>query len=61
MFQEILSPLSQFEITDLIQMRILSSFRLSLTNIGFYLTLGAIFILILSLLSTNYNKLVSDK
>jgi F-type H+-transporting ATPase subunit a len=60
MFHEILSPLDQFEINDLIQLRVLNSLKLSLTTIGFYLTLGGIFILILSLLSTNYNRLVSN-
>ena len=59
-FHEILSPLDQFEINDLIQLRVLNSLKLSLTTIGFYLTLGGIFILILSLLSTNYNRLVSN-
>ncbi len=34
---------------------------LSITNIGFYLSIGAFFLLILNLLSTNYNKLVSNE
>lgn len=57
-----LSPLSQFEIRDLINIDtpILGNLHISITNIGFYLTIGALFLLITNLLSTNYNKLVSD-
>lgn len=57
-----LSPLSQFEIRDLISLDtpILGNLHISMTSIGFYLTIGAIFILVINLLSTNYNKLVSD-
>jgi len=59
---EILSPLSQFEIRDLLSIDapILGNFHISMTNIGFYLTIGAFFLLTLSLLATNYNKLVSN-
>ncbi len=35
-------------------------FSISITNIGLYLTVGTIFILIFSLLSTNYNKVISN-
>lgn len=61
-YREILSPLDQFEIRDLlsIDLPILGNLHLSLTNIGLYLTIGAIFLLAISLLSTNYNKLVSN-
>jgi F-type H+-transporting ATPase subunit a len=57
-----LSPLSQFEIRDLINLDtpILGNLHISLTNIGFYLTIGALFLLIVNLLSTNYNRLVSN-
>jgi F-type H+-transporting ATPase subunit a len=57
---EILSPLDQFEIRDLLSLDALGNLHLSVTNIGFYLTLGAFFTLTLSLLTTNYNKLVSN-
>jgi F-type H+-transporting ATPase subunit a len=59
---EILSPLNQFEIRDLVSLEapILGNLHLSITNIGFYLTIGAFFILALNVLSTNYNKLVSN-
>ncbi len=59
---EILSPLTQFEIRDLLSIDtpILGNLHISLTNIGFYLTIGTVFIFVLSLLSTNYNKLVSN-
>jgi F-type H+-transporting ATPase subunit a len=59
---EVLSPLSQFEIRDLINLDtpVLGNFHISITNIGFYLTIGAFFLLVVNLLSTNYNKLVSN-
>ena len=59
---EIQSPLNQFEIRDLLSIDapILGNLHLSLTNIGFYLTIGAFFLLVINLLSTNYNKLVSN-
>lgn len=59
---EILNPLSQFEITDLLALDtpLIGNIHLSITNIGFYLITGLIFILILNLLSTNYNRLVSN-
>ena len=39
---------------------ILGNIHLSITNIGLYLMIGAFFILALSLLSTNFNKLVGN-
>ncbi len=59
--KEIYSPLDQFEIRDLlyIDAPILGNLHFSITNIGFYLTIGVIFIFTINLLSTNYNKLVS--
>ena len=61
-FTEIPSPLNQFEIRDLLSLdiAILNGWHLSITNIGFYLTIGVLFILGFYLLSTNYNKLVSN-
>jgi F-type H+-transporting ATPase subunit a len=59
---DILSPLNQFEIRDLLSIDtpILGNLHLSITNIGFFLTVGAFFLLVINLLSTNYNKLVSN-
>nr|YP_010963382.1 ATP synthase F0 subunit a [Harringtonia lauricola]WNK75971.1 ATP synthase F0 subunit a [Harringtonia lauricola] len=59
---EILSPLSQFEVRDLLSIDapILGNLHISLTNIGFYLIIGGFIILTLNLLSTNYNKLISN-
>ena len=58
----VLSPLEQFEIRDLLNLDapIIGNLHLSITNIGFYLTVGAFFIFMLNILSTNYNKLVSN-
>ncbi len=60
--KEIGSPLNQFEIRDLLCLDapILGNLHFSITNIGLYLTIGAFFILTLQILSTNYNKLVSN-
>lgn len=60
--REILSPLDQFEIRDLLSIDapILGNLHISITNIGLFLTLGLIFILIMNFLSTNYNRLVGN-
>lgn len=57
------NPLTQFEIRDFfnIKLSFLNNLQLSLTNIGLYLTIGAVLILLVSLLSVNYNKLIGDK
>jgi hypothetical protein len=61
LYKDILSPLEQFEIRDLLSLDAMGgNIHLSVTNIGLYLTIGAIFIFILNILSTNYNKLVSN-
>ena len=62
LFLIITSPLDQFEIRDLLSIDapILANLHLSITNIGFYLTIGITIALILNLLSTNYNKIVSN-
>lgn len=59
---EIFSPLDQFELRDLLSLDLpfLGNIHISITNIGLYLTISAFFIFTLSLLSTNYNKLVSN-
>ena len=61
-YQEISSPLDQFEIRNLISLDapILANLHLSLTNIGLYLTVGVIIGLGLNILATNYNKVVSN-
>ncbi len=61
-YSQISSPLDQFEIRDLLSLDapILANLHFSLTNIGLYLTIGAIIILNLNLLATNYNKVVSN-
>jgi F-type H+-transporting ATPase subunit a len=56
------SPLDQFEIRNLLSLDapILANLHISLTNIGLYLTIGGILVLILNVLATNYNKVVSN-
>jgi hypothetical protein len=60
--KEIFSPLDQFELRDLISLEstILGNLHFSITNIGFYLIIGSIFIFSLNILSTNLNKLISN-
>jgi hypothetical protein len=62
LFREINSPLDQFEIRDLLSLDtgIFGNYHISITNIGFYLTIGAFLIFALSFLTTNFNKLVSN-
>ena len=62
-FNIVLSPLDQFEIKNLInlELNILGNIQISLTNIGLYLTLSAAIVLILNLLATNYNKIISNE
>ncbi len=60
LFNEINSPLNQFEVRDILDVNILNYLHLSITNIGLYFTIGCFFILIMNILSTNYNKLVSN-
>lgn len=59
---EILSPLDQFEIRNLISIDapILGNLHLSITNIGLYLTLAGWLALTLNLLATNNNKVVMN-
>lgn len=62
LFTEILSPLDQFEIRNLISLYapVLGNIHISLTNIGLYLLLGSWLILTINLLATNNNKLVMN-
>ncbi len=60
LFNVIISPLNQFEVRDILDVNILDYLHLSITNIGLYLSIGCIFILALSILSSNYNKLIPN-
>ena len=62
LYTTIPSPLDQFEIRNLLSLDapILANLHISLTNIGLYLTTGAILVLTLNVLATNYNKVVSN-
>lgn len=61
-FAIIASPLDQFEVRDLLSLNasILGNLNISLTNIGLYLTIGALIIIIFNIIGTNYNKIVSS-
>ena len=57
------SPLDQFEIVNLISLTspLLGNIRLGMYNISFYLTIAVTLILILNILTSNYNKTISSK
>ena len=61
-FAVIASPLDQFEVRDLLSLNasILGNLNISLTNIGLYLTIGALIIILLNIIGTNYNKIISS-
>jgi hypothetical protein len=61
-FAIIASPLDQFEVRDLLSLNasILGNLNISLTNIGLYLTIGALIIIFLNIIGTNYNKIISS-
>jgi len=58
----ILSPLDQFEIRNLISLDapILGNMSLSLTNIGLYLTIAGYLVFVSSLIATNNDKIISN-
>lgn len=58
----ITSPLDQFEIRNLLSLDapILGNLSISLTSIGLYLTIGGYLLLMLNLMATNNNKVVSN-
>ena len=60
--REIISPLNQFEIRDILSLDapILGNIHLSITNIGLYLSCSLLVLVLLNLLATNYNKIVSN-
>ena len=58
----VFSPLEQFEVRDLLSFDapILGDISLSITNLGLYLTIGALIVLTLNILATNYNRIGSN-
>jgi len=61
-FSNIISPLDQFEIRNLISLDapVLGNLSISLTNIGLYLSIAGSLVFIISLLSNNNNRVVSN-
>jgi F-type H+-transporting ATPase subunit a len=61
-FINITSPLDQFEVRNLLSLNapILGNLNLSLTNIGLYLTIGGYLAFLISVISTNNNKIVPN-
>lgn len=61
-FSNIISPLDQFEIRNLISLDapVLGNLSLSLTNIGLYLSIAGLLVFVISLMSNNNNRVVSN-
>ena len=61
-FLEIINPLDQFEIIDLISLYapLLVNLHISITNIGLYIFIAVTLIILLSILSFNYEKIISN-
>ena len=62
MFENIISPLDQFEIRNYISIDapILANMQFSLTNIGFYLIISLLIAFILNILGNNNNNIISN-
>lgn len=62
LYTSIASPLDQFEVRELLSLdaSVLGNLHISLTNIGLYLCIGGSAVLSLSVLASNYDKLVSN-
>jgi F-type H+-transporting ATPase subunit a len=56
------SPLDQFLIREILSVDspLFGDLHFSITTIGLYLVIGAFILSVINLLSTNYNKLVSN-
>jgi F-type H+-transporting ATPase subunit a len=61
-FINITSPLDQFEVRNLLSLNapVLGNLSLSLTNIGLYLMIGGYLTFLISVISTNNNKIVPN-
>ncbi len=59
---EIVSPLEQFEIRNLLSIDapVMGNLHISLTNIGLYLTISLFLIIMLNVLAINDNKIISN-
>jgi F-type H+-transporting ATPase subunit a len=58
----VFSPLEQFEVRNLLSFDapILGDINLSITNTDLYLTIGALIVLTLNIVATNFNKIGSN-
>ena len=61
--ETIFSPLDQFEIRNLfsIDTPLLGNINLSITNIGFYMTIASFLAFSLSILATNYSRIAPNR
>ena len=63
MIFHIISPLDQFEIRNLfsVDTALLGNINLSITNIGFYMTIATTIAFSINILATNYSKITPNK
>lgn len=63
MFKSIISPLDQFEIRNLFSLdtALLGNMNLSITNIGFYMTVATLIAFYVNILATNYSRVTPNK
>jgi len=63
LYNNIISPLDQFEIRDYIELNlhIFEELKISLTNISLYLILASIIVLLVNMINTDFTKIISDK
>lgn len=62
-YANIISPLDQFEIRNLfsIDTPLLANMNLSITNIGFYMTIATFLAFFFSILATNHSRITPNK
>jgi F-type H+-transporting ATPase subunit a len=62
-YSDINNPLDQFKIVDImsLELPLFFNIRIGLTNIALYLIIGAFTSIILQLIATNYNKVISNR
>jgi F-type H+-transporting ATPase subunit a len=62
-YETIFSPLDQFEIRNLfsIDTPLLGNINLSITNIGFYMTIASFIAFTFSILATNYSRIAPNR
>jgi F-type H+-transporting ATPase subunit a len=63
LYNNIISPLDQFEIRDYIELNlhVFDNLKISLTNISLYLILASVVVFLVNIVNLNFTKVISDK